>query len=388
MQIAETCTSLNNNSAFKAGFIKTRIKSAKNNKNRVINKKIPEPICLFPLLLTCSRIFTKLSHNSVNSAQSQFIGAARCMLKLHKWKLLLLGLAANFALIASLANGDLKMLAEINWLDVLSEGGAALLAVIWLLLILHSRPSGRVTQLLSLGLSCIALAGFQDLLDEFIHFPDAALWDHWIESGFMPIGLGLLTMGIYHWHKEQLIITAQLRKRERLFREHRGLDFTTTLSGADYLRKQLQHEITQHHQASAPLSLLLIDVDNFSQINRRYGNREGDRLLQGLSELLLLNIRRNDLLCRYAGDRFALVLPMTGKLLAETLAQEIAEVVRHFAFKTDAQGESLFHSVSIGIALSSANGKIIDTPEALIARANHALLHAKEKHHSAIHLAA
>lgn len=310
------------------------------------------------------------------------------MLKLHKWKLLLLGLSANIALIASLASGDLKTLGEINWLDVLSEGGAALLALVWLLLILHSRPSGRVTQLLSLGLSCIALAGFQDLLDEFIHFPDAALWDHWIESGFMPIGLGLLTFGIYHWHKEQLIISVQMRKRERLFREHRGLDFTTNLSGADYLRKQLQHEIIQHQQASAPLALLLIDVDNFSLINRRYGDSEGDRLLQALGELLLLNIRRNDLLCRYAGDRFALVLPMTGRVVAETLAQEIADAVRHFAFKTDTQGESIFHSVSVGIALSSADSNTIDTPELLIARANQALLHAKEKHPCAIYLAA
>jgi diguanylate cyclase (GGDEF)-like protein len=310
------------------------------------------------------------------------------MLKLHKWKIALLGIAANLALIANLAAGNLKTWAEINWLDVVSEGGLATLAVVWLLLILHSRPSGRVTQLLSLGLSCIALAGFQDVLDEFISLPEAVLWDHWIESGFMPIGLALLTFGIYHWHREQLIISEQLRKRERLFREHRDLNFTTNLSGANYLRKQLQHELAAHQSESAPLALLLIDIDNFAQINRRYGNSEGDRLLQALGELLLLNIRRTDLLCHYAGDRFALVMPATGKLLAETLAQEIASAVHHFAFKTHAQGESVFHTVSIGVALSSPDNQILDTPEALITRANKALLHAKEKLQCAIHLAA
>jgi diguanylate cyclase (GGDEF)-like protein len=300
------------------------------------------------------------------------------MLALHKWKLFCLALTANLALVGSLVSGEMKTITQWNWLDIIGEGGLALLALIWLLLILHSRPAGRVTQFLSLGLSAIFIAGFQDWLDEFIHFPDSALWDHWVESGFMPIGLILLTLGIYHWHKEQLLISEQLRKRERLFREHRGLDLTTSLSGAHYLRAQLSHEIAQQDPTST-LALILIDIDNFSQINREHGNREGDNLLQALSELLLLNIRRNDLLCRYAGDRFALLLPNTGKLMAQTIATEISQAVRHFAFKPQQQQESVFHSVSIGIAFSSDQTATTDTPDTLIARATHALLQAKEQ---------
>lgn len=310
------------------------------------------------------------------------------MLKHHKWKLFFVGMGANMALIASLAVADLKSLAEINWLDVLSEGGAASLALVWLGLILHSRPAGRVTQYLSLGLSGIFLAGFQDLLDEFIRFPDAIRWDHWIESGCMPIGLVLLTLGIYHWHKEQLSINEQLRKRERLFREHRSLDFTTNLSGADYLRKQLIQALPEHRNTTQPLALLFIDVDNFSEINRRYGHQQGDHLLQSLSELMLLNIRRGDLLCRYAGDRFALILPNTGRVVAENIANEIATVVQHFAYKTYSQDESLFHSVSIGIALTSTDINTLDSAETLIERANLALLHAKEKRRTTLYRAA
>ena len=301
------------------------------------------------------------------------------MLKHHKWKLFFVGMGANVALIASLAVADLKVLAEINWLDVLSEGGAAALALVWLGLILHSRPAGRVTQYLSLGLSGIFLAGFQDLLDEFIHFPDSARWDHWIESGCMPIGLVLLTLGIYHWHKEQLSINEQLHKRERLFREHRSVDFTTNLSGADYLRKQLIQALPEHRNSEKLLALLFIDVDNFREINRRYGHQQGDHLLQALSELILLNIRRGDVLCRYAGDRFALILPNTGRGVAENIAREISAAVQHFAYKPQNQDESLFHSVSIGIALTSSDATTSDSVETLIERANRALLHAKEK---------
>lgn len=313
----------------------------------------------------------------VGHCHSSFAADSLTMLALHKWKLLVLALIANLALIGSLASGAVKTAAQWNWLDIVSEGGLALLALIWLLLILHSRPSGRVTQFLSLGLSAIFIAGFQDALDEFIHFPDSALWDHWVESGFMPIGLILLTLGIYHWHQEQIIISTQLQKRERLFREHRGLDFTTSLSGAHYLREQLRCELAQCHQGK-PLALLLIDVDNFAQINRQHGTREGDHLLQALSELLLLNIRGNDLLCRYAGDRFALLLPNTGSIMAETIAREITQAVRHFAFKTQTQHESLFHSVSIGLAITHSNNQPTESAESLLARATHSLLQAKE----------
>ncbi len=304
------------------------------------------------------------------------------MLKLHQWKLLALGLAANILLSANFALGDTKHWGVINWLDVISEGGAALLALVWLLLILQSRPAGRVTQWLSLGLSCIFLAGFQDWLDEFITFPDAALWDHWVESGLMPIGLGLLTLGIYHWHQEQIAINEQLRKRERLFREHRGLDFITQLNGAAYLRKQLQQELSAHYSNHSSLALVFIDIDYFDDTNRRYGHQEGDRFLQALGEFILLNIRGNDLLCRYAGDRFALVLPNTGRLMAETLAAEITRALRHFAFKSRMQGESIFHTASIGIALTDLHQQ--DTADSLIERATIALLHAKEKRKSAL----
>lgn len=310
------------------------------------------------------------------------------MFKLHQWKLLLLAFATNLALVGSTISGDLKEKSEWNWLDIIGEGGLALLALVWLLLILHSRPSGRVTQLLSLGLGAIFIAGFQDWLDEFFRFPDNALWDHWLESGLMPVGLILLTAGIYHWHKEQLSITEQLRKREQLFREHRGLDFTTSLNGANYLRKQLTQSLTEQQKSNTALALLLIDVDNFSEINRRYGHQQGDQLLRALSELMLLNIRRNDLLCRYAGDRFALVLPNTGRLVAETIAHEIAAAVKHFAYKTEVQGESLFHSVSIGIALTSHELNNGDSAAVLIERATLALLRSKEKRNHSIACAA
>ena len=74
------------------------------------------------------------------------------LLHLHRLKLAALLLAANLALLLHLAAGDLKPMAEWVWLDILGEGGSALLALAWLVLILKSRPAGRVSSLLALGL--------------------------------------------------------------------------------------------------------------------------------------------------------------------------------------------------------------------------------------------
>lgn len=101
--------------------------------------------------------------------------------------------------------------------------------------------------------------------------------------------------------------------------------------------------------AQQPLALILLDLDQFSATNRTFGHREGDRLLRELSELLILNLRRCDLLCRYAGDRFAVVLPKTPELLANELARQLTRAVASFAYKTN-NGETIYHTASVGVA--------------------------------------
>lgn len=295
------------------------------------------------------------------------------LLRLHRFKLSLLLLAANSALLLYLAAGDLKPVGHWAWPDLLGEGGSALLALAWLLLLLNSRPAGRVTNLLVLGLSCVFFSWWVDLLDEFIQLPATISWDHWLESASMPLGLLLLTYGLYHWHHEQRAISAQLEKRERLFREHRLFDKLTPLGGADYLRRQLQLSLNHSRQQQQPLSLIAVDLDDFDAINQRFGHGEGDELLQAVSQLLLLNLRPQDLLCRLAGDRFVVLLPATGESQASQLAEELRLAVRHLAHKTRQQGERLQLSASVASTMA-----VDDSPESLLQRLNLALAHAKQ----------
>ena len=274
------------------------------------------------------------------------------LLRHHRLKLTALLLAANLGLLLHLAAGDLKAMAEWVWLDLIGEGGSALLALAWLGLILKSRPAGRVTNLLAIGLGCVFFSWWVDLLDEFIQMPDAITWDHWLESAPMPLGLLLLTYGLYHWHHEQLAISAQMEKRERLFREHRLFDKLTPLGGADYLRRQLELSLAQSSREQQPLSLVVIDIDDFDSINQRYGHAEGDRVLQAVTQQMLLNLRHQDLLCRLAGDRFVVLLSNTGETLARTLATELAQSIAHLAHKSRQHGERLFLSATTATVMA------------------------------------
>lgn len=294
------------------------------------------------------------------------------LLRLHRFKFLALLLAANLGLLLHLAAGDLKGTGEWVWLDILGEGGSAVLALVWLGLILKSRPAGRVTNLLALGLGCVFFSWWIDLLDEFVRMPDSIAWDHWLESLPMPVGLVLLTWGLYHWHHEQLAIAAQLEKRERLFREHRQFDKLIPLGTADYLRRQIALELAESRRQQRPLSLVAIDLDDFDSLNQRFGHAEGDAVLQALTQLLLLNLRRQDLLCRLAGDRFVALLPDTGESQARLIAEELRLAVAHLAHRSRQHGERLPLRASVACVMA-----LEEDAETLLARLNQALERAK-----------
>jgi diguanylate cyclase (GGDEF)-like protein len=264
-------------------------------------------------------------------------------LRLHQHKLLLIFGMAISSLLASILLGDAKLWREIDWLDVLGEGGSAVAVAVWMILILGSRPAGRVTDLLTLGLGFMFLAMWQDNLDEFIRLPSEQWWDHWLESVAMPVGIGLLTYGLFHWHREQLSINRQLQKREALFREHRFIDGLTQLGRADYLKRQLQLQLNKNPQQ--PLTLAMVEVADYRNFLRRIGHREGDRLLREIAEIMLLNVRPQDVICRYSGERFAIVMPSTSGTQADLLLQEVAAAVRHFAFKTGSPAVTHFQQL-------------------------------------------
>jgi diguanylate cyclase (GGDEF)-like protein len=252
--------------------------------------------------------------------------------------------------------GVAKGAADWHLMDIAGEGGTALLAALWCLLVVGSRPDGRVTRLLAGGLACIMLGSWADCLDEFYRLDRAALWDNALEA-LLPLGMLLLTAGLYYWRAEQSTLSEHMRKRERLFRSHRPFDRVTELADAAYLREQLRLE-GQRGQPDGCM-LALFDIDGFHRINREHGQHEGDRVLQAVAHMLLLNLRNEDLLCRYAGDRFAVLMPGLAEGEARAAAAHLCRMVtqmRHYA-----------GARPVGLSLRHHCAPAQGTPEALLA---------------------
>lgn len=184
----------------------------------------------------------------------------------------------------------------------------------------------------------------------------------------MPVGMLLLTLGIYHWHQEQKAISVQMQKREKLFREHRLFDKLTPLGAADYLKRQLQDSLLQARQQQQPLCLIAVDLEGFNSINHTWGHAEGDAVLQALSQLLLLNLRGDDLLCRLAGDRFVVLLANTSEHQARQLALELQQAVLSLAHKARGSGTRLHLSACTAVVCAGD-----ESPADLLKRLNQAL---------------
>jgi diguanylate cyclase (GGDEF)-like protein len=269
-------------------------------------------------------------------------------LKLHKQKISFLFLLLSVCFGVTWYLGQAKPWSQIDWMDVIGEGGSACAMALWITFILGSRPQGRVTNLLTLGLGFMMVAFWQDALDEFIRLPSHQWWDQWLESVTMPVGILLLTYGLYHWYQEQLQVNHTLKKREQLFRDHAWIDRITHLSRVDFLKKQLRQIGRQQEHDN--ISLIMIDVAQFSIFNRIHGQTEGDRLLYQLAEFLQLNMREQDLLTRYAADRFSIILPRCHVEKANLIALQLEDAVAHFHFRLQTSDDTYLPRIVTGIA--------------------------------------
>ena len=168
----------------------------------------------------------------------------------------------------------------------------------------------------------------------------------------------------------------EIRSLQARLTEQATRDPLTGLYNRRYLDDSLQRELDRCARDGQPLSLLLIDLDHFKQINDRHGHSAGDEVLRQISALLLRHMRSSDICCRYGGEEFLLVLPGVGL----DAALERAELCRRqvagqqAANKPDEAGLPFAVTLSIGVACSPDARQL---PADLIDMADHALYRAK-----------
>lgn len=131
-----------------------------------------------------------------------------------------------------------------------------------------------------------------------------------------------------------------------------------------YLNQRLSEEIPRARRYKFPLSVLLLDIDHFKQVNDRFGHLTGDMVLVKIGEILKQNIRESDIAARYGGEELVLVLPNTSGENAYILAERIRLTLEKVAYKGHQSNTPEFGcTVSIGVA--SLGDQNIDTEEIL-----------------------
>jgi diguanylate cyclase (GGDEF)-like protein len=152
---------------------------------------------------------------------------------------------------------------------------------------------------------------------------------------------------------DRTLETKRLQKlaQEREYFEHlSNIDGLTELYNHRYFHQILLTEIEREKRYRRPLSLMIIDVDNFKDCNDSYGHLVGDVVLKQIGALIKKSTRGCDFVARYGGEEFSVILPETSKQEAAVVAERIRTSVEEFSFSSCVGKHMGRLTVTIGLA--------------------------------------
>jgi len=243
---------------------------------------------------------------------------------------------------------------------------------------------------------CVVIASIARLLQGFpsaLYFLIA--WSTLAAGGFVFSLMGLKLLPLNFWTVNGMAIgmtteavllsmaladrfrrlEAEKKSLEKIQAHYRELSLTDALTGLHnkrFLMNELNLAVAGARETGSPLSLILLDIDNFKSINDSFGHAIGDEILAALAHAMRSCTRESDSSCRFGGDELVIIMPG----IADEYALKVAERIRtRFASENlrVINGVDMQATVSLGIA--SLNGK--ETAESLMVRADEAMYEAK-----------
>jgi diguanylate cyclase (GGDEF)-like protein/PAS domain S-box-containing protein/putative nucleotidyltransferase with HDIG domain len=167
--------------------------------------------------------------------------------------------------------------------------------------------------------------------------------------------------------------TQDLKKNRRKLQRQSQEDALTGLLNRRGLNKSLQRIKAVAERQGYPIGFLILDIDNFKEINDKHGHAIGDHILKTCAKLLRCLLRTSDLVSRFGGDEIVVGLPAADIDATRNTAKRILTAIRHYDFSTNLKKLSI--TVSIGAACEiPVSGKSLDH---LMKMADHALYYAK-----------
>lgn len=171
-----------------------------------------------------------------------------------------------------------------------------------------------------------------------------------------------------------------LKEEKSLLEKMAVTDGLTLLYNYRFFVRRLHEEFKRAKRYTTDISYLMIDIDDFKNVNDTYGHQKGDIVLQKVARVIKKSVRETDIVARYGGEEFAVLLPHTNKEDALNLAQRIRKSVRNC--KPDFFSEDASVTVSVGVSTFPFDG--IATVDDLIRRADDHLYQAKGKGKDAV----
>lgn len=161
-------------------------------------------------------------------------------------------------------------------------------------------------------------------------------------------------------------------------------DSLTGLNNMRYFHDYFHREIQRSLRYKTCFSLILLDLDNFKDVNDTYGHPAGDRVLQYIAELISATLRQVDMAARYGGEEFAVFLPETNRDDALTIAERLRHQIE--IHKTPWQKHKIQVTASIGVTFFCPDNETANQDE-IIARADRAMYAAKHEGKNRVQIA-
>lgn len=184
------------------------------------------------------------------------------------------------------------------------------------------------------------------------------------------LSLNLMRVQADHFRRNLESLQSSQRT-ERRYRDLAQTDALTGLYNRAWCNQVMTAQLAQCVQVGQAVSLAMLDVDHFKQVNDRHGHPAGDVVLKSVADLLRGRFRGTDALARYGGEEFMVLMPATGVQQAQEVLEQVRQALQDLPIALDS-GETLRCTISIGVAqhqLGQSLNELISLADQMLYRA-------------------